>query len=196
VDTVSLPSPVAVVSTSERAIRVPVLAGLTGPGLTGLPLPQLDLLVTVPPPGPAGSGSRSPDRWRPRWCASASVASTVTACVTPCGIRSGRMHERRSRQVQPSVPAPENEHAHAVLSARQWPHGPARVLDDAGEGAGALRRAPGLRCLAWSCPLGLAGGWDLGPRRARSRLGGGRLAAVHSDGHGGPKATIQPGDYC
>jgi hypothetical protein len=52
------------------------------------------------------------------------------------------------------------------------------------------RPAPGLRCLAWSCPLGLAGGWDLGPRRAHSRPGGGRLAAVHSDGHCEPKATI------
>ena len=30
---------------------------------------------------------------------------------------------------------------------------------------GPLHRTPGLRCLAWSRPLGLAGGWDLGPRR-------------------------------
>lgn len=62
----------------------------------------------------------------------------------------------------------------------------ARVLDNAGKGAGAPHRAPGLRCLTWSRPPGLAGGWELGPRRAHSRLGGGRLAAVHSDGHRGP----------
>jgi len=41
--------------TSERAVRVPVLAGLTGPGLTGLPLTQLDPRVTVPT-GPQGEG--------------------------------------------------------------------------------------------------------------------------------------------
>src|SRR5690242_2755438 len=72
-------------------------------------------------------------------------------------------------------------------------HGPACILADVGEGAGALHCGPGLRCLAWSRPLGLAGGWELGPCRAHSRLGGGRLAAVHSDGHGlRPPSTPVP----
>jgi hypothetical protein len=80
--------------------------------------------------------------------------------------------------------------------AQPWPtHGPACILADVGEGAGALHCGPGLRCLTWSRPLGLAGGWELGPRRAHSRLGGGRLTVVHSDSHGEPKATIRPGDH-
>jgi hypothetical protein len=80
--------------------------------------------------------------------------------------------------------------------AQPWPtHGPACILADVGEGAGALHCGPGLRCLTWSRPLGLAGGWELGPRRAHSRLGGGRLTVVHSDSRGEPKATIRPGDH-
>src|SRR6266566_8095321 len=38
-------------------------------------------------------------------------------------------------------------------------------------------------CMVSSFRFG--GGWDLGPRRAHSRLGGGRLAAVHSEGSDG-----------
>ena len=63
----------------------------------------------------------------------------------------------------------------------------ARVLDNAGKGCG------GIAPCAWSTVSYMVsssrfgGGWELGPRRAHSRLGGGRLAAVHSDGHRGPK---------
>ena len=48
-------------------------------------------------------------------------------------------------------------------------YGRARVLDDVGHLA--LHRAPGLRCLTWSRPSGLAGDGSR-PRRTHSRLGG------------------------
>ena len=73
-------------------------------------------------------------------------------------------------------PAAASTAAMSASLIRPGGYGRARVLDDVGHLA--LQRAPGLRCLTWSRPSGLAGGWDLGPAgrthatagRCRNRL--------------------------
>lgn len=59
-----------------------------------------------------------------------------------------------------------------------------RALDDVGDGAGAPAVRLGLRCLAWSRPLGLAGGWGLGSRRVHSRPRRGPLGSGAKDAGG------------
>ena len=51
---------------------------------------------------------------------------------------------------------------------------------------------PGLRCVAWSRPLGYGGGMGSRPRRGHSRLGGAALLSGHENG--GSTTSDVPGD--
>jgi len=55
------------------------------------------------------------------------------------------------------LPGRREQAAMSASLIRPGGYGQARVLDDVGHLA--LHRALGLRCLTWSRPSGLAGGW-------------------------------------